>query len=457
MKPIQLIKLIVIGLILFVPHNLNAQLQDISAKYLGSITEDEEGGRLSWPSFVFAEPVRNEIYIIDSKARIIIYASDFYPLFTLSKRNGIETPQGLTVDKEGNLYVAQSPTKDNPRNRISVFNACLKWDRDIYLDGFEGSDSFSLYRLAIDKNGNIYVSGSYHTNVLVLNNQGKLLDIISPEEEGRKPKLTSVTLDKTGRIYIVSEEEGHIYVYDENRKFLFKFGEKGGSSGKLSRPQAVGVDNRDGRIYVVDYMRHTVSAYDNSGKYLFEFGGLGLVEGWFQHPKDIAVDSTGRILVADTFNDRIEVFQTPEVKPTEEIPEEEITEERLVEMETEEVEAPIYIEKKIIFEDIHFDFDKYDIRPDAKPLLQGVASWLRKNTFAKILIEGHCDERGTNQYNLALGDRRAKAAKDYLTALGLVSDRIEMVSYGEEKPLCTEKTEECWAKNRRVHFVILKE
>jgi len=99
----------------------------------------------------------------------------------------------------------------------------------------------------------------------------------------------------------------------------------------------------------------------------------------------------------------------------------------------------------------------YDIRPDAKPILQAIASWLLKNTSANILIEGHCDERGTNEYNLALGDRRAKAARDYLIALGIASDRIEMLSYGEEKPLCTETTEECWAKNRRAHFVILRE
>jgi len=141
----------------------------------------------------------------------------------------------------------------------------------------------------------------------------------------------------------------------------------------------------------------------------------------------------------------------PEVKP-----EERITEQRLAKIETKE-EPSKYIEEKDLFEDIHFDFDRYDIRLDAQPILQKTASWLLKNTSKKILIEGHCDERGTNEYNLALGDRRAKAARDYLTALGVVSDRIEMVSYGEEKPLCTEKTEECWAKNRRAHFVILKE
>ena len=304
--------LFALGYLICFPYTVKAQTQGLPVAYFDSITEDEEGGKLSFPSFVFSEPVKQEIYVIDSKARIIIYTSDFFPLFTLTKRNGIEVPLGLTVDAEGNVYVAQAPTKDNPRYRISVFNARLQWERDIYLKGFEGDDSFMLNRLAIDKKGNILVTGSYSPGVLILNKQGQLLGTISPEEEERKAKVTNVTVDKAGRIYIVSEEEGHVYVYDENRKFLFKFGEKGGSTGKLSRPMAVGVDNRNGRMYVVDYMRHTISAYDKEGKYLFEFGGLGWGEGWFQYPRDIAVDSMGRILVADTFNNRIEVFQPNE-------------------------------------------------------------------------------------------------------------------------------------------------
>jgi peptidoglycan-associated lipoprotein len=116
-----------------------------------------------------------------------------------------------------------------------------------------------------------------------------------------------------------------------------------------------------------------------------------------------------------------------------------------------------YKEETGMFDDIYFDYDKYDIRPDAQAALQAIANWLLKNPSAKILIEGHCDERGTNEYNLALADRRAKAARDYLVALGTAPNRIEMVSYGEEKPICTEQTEECWAKNRRGHFVILRE
>lgn len=313
MKSVRVIILyIIIGLFFAGPGKASSETQSPSATYIDSITQDEEGGKIHFPSAVFAEPVRKEIYIIDSRSRIIIYTSDFFPIFTIDKGHGIENPQGLTVDADGNLYVAQSATKDNPRHRISVFNACLKWVRDIYPEGFEGAETFVPYRMAIDKKGNLYVASSYFPGILVLNNQGRLLEVFSVEDEGKKVKVNNVTVDEAGRIFIVSEEEGHIYVYDDNRRFLFRFGEKGGSSGKLSRPMAVAVNNRSGRIFAVDYMRHTVSIYDPDGKYLSEFGGLGWAEGWFQHPKDIAVDSFGRILVADTFNDRIEAFQINE-------------------------------------------------------------------------------------------------------------------------------------------------
>jgi peptidoglycan-associated lipoprotein len=111
--------------------------------------------------------------------------------------------------------------------------------------------------------------------------------------------------------------------------------------------------------------------------------------------------------------------------------------------------------KEGMFKDIHFDYDKYNVKDEYKPELKSVASWITKNSGTKLSVEGHCDERGTNEYNLALGDRRAKAVKDYLVSLGVPSSKVETISYGEEKPLCTEQTEECWAKNRRAHFVVL--
>ena len=105
-------------------------------------------------------------------------------------------------------------------------------------------------------------------------------------------------------------------------------------------------------------------------------------------------------------------------------------------------------------QDIHFDFDKYAIRPEDGQILQGNARWLKANGGDLLLIEGHCDERGTEGYNLALGDRRAKAAMNYLIAQGVAERRISVISYGKERPVCTEHDEACWAKNRRAHFLV---
>ena len=107
--------------------------------------------------------------------------------------------------------------------------------------------------------------------------------------------------------------------------------------------------------------------------------------------------------------------------------------------------------------DVNFDFDKYDIRPADTKTLDANASWLKANPRALLLIEGHCDERGTPEYNLALGERRAKAAMSYLTALGIQANRISIVSYGAEQGLCKEHGESCWARNRRDHFLVKSE
>jgi peptidoglycan-associated lipoprotein len=104
--------------------------------------------------------------------------------------------------------------------------------------------------------------------------------------------------------------------------------------------------------------------------------------------------------------------------------------------------------------DVYFDFDKYDIRPPDAKTLDTNATWLKSNPNHLVLIEGHCDERGTNEYNLALGERRAKSTMNYLVSQGVQASRITIISYGEERPVCTQKSEECWAKNRRAHFLV---
>ena len=103
---------------------------------------------------------------------------------------------------------------------------------------------------------------------------------------------------------------------------------------------------------------------------------------------------------------------------------------------------------------IYFDFDKSFIRDDAKPVMKANADWLKANPKVKIRIEGNCDERGTIEYNQALGQRRAVSAKKYLTDMGIAASRISLISYGKEKPICKESTETCWQKNRRDDFAV---
>jgi len=104
--------------------------------------------------------------------------------------------------------------------------------------------------------------------------------------------------------------------------------------------------------------------------------------------------------------------------------------------------------------DIHFDYNDYTVRQQDSEILHSNADWMQKNPVRRVQIEGHCDERGSEEYNIALGAKRAQAAKEYLQTLGIAGDRMSTISYGKELPLCTEHTEDCWTENRRDHFAV---
>ncbi len=124
------------------------------------------------------------------------------------------------------------------------------------------------------------------------------------------------------------------------------------------------------------------------------------------------------------------------------------------EVETKEEVVVYKAPDMVMQEDIYYEFDKSTLTPTAQDNLLRKAEWLRENPDATATIEGHCDERGTNEYNLALGDRRAESAKAFLTDLGIDASRLTTVSYGEERPVDPRSDEEAWAKNRRAHFVV---
>ncbi len=124
------------------------------------------------------------------------------------------------------------------------------------------------------------------------------------------------------------------------------------------------------------------------------------------------------------------------------------------EVETKEEVVVYKAPDMVMQEDIYYEFDKSTLTPTAQDNLLRKAEWLRENPDATATIEGHCDERGTNEYNLALGDRRAESAKAFLTDLGIDASRLTTVSYGEERPVDPRSDEEAWSKNRRAHFVV---
>ncbi|MBI5756219.1 MAG: peptidoglycan-associated lipoprotein Pal [Nitrospirae bacterium] len=131
----------------------------------------------------------------------------------------------------------------------------------------------------------------------------------------------------------------------------------------------------------------------------------------------------------------------------------EVVEESKLAMQEAET-APPSVKKAAGIGDAFFDFDRYSIREDAQKTLQGNAVVLKGKSFRKIVIEGHCDERGTSDYNLALGERRAESTKLYIVALGVDPSNIATISYGKEKPFCPDHNEGCWQQNRRAHFMV---
>jgi peptidoglycan-associated lipoprotein len=127
-------------------------------------------------------------------------------------------------------------------------------------------------------------------------------------------------------------------------------------------------------------------------------------------------------------------------------------EKSLIAKRTPGIEGEVF--ESSLLKDIHFDFDKYDIRPGDMTILRENAALLKKYPKVKIQIEGHCDEKGTVEYNLALGERRATSTKNYLVSLGISADRLSTISYGKERPLDPGHNEDAWTKNRRAHTVI---
>lgn len=167
-----------------------------------------------------------------------------------------------------------------------------------------------------------------------------------------------------------------------------------------------------------------------------------------------AVSCKPKVKPAPVVQEKPQVKEQPKVEKAE--PPAPVTKPALTEEELFLAKSLDQINKEKPLAMIHFDYDKYAVRDDAKSVMESNAAWLKRYRTAKILIEGHCDERGGESYNNGLGERRAQASKNHLVMLGIDPSRIETVSYGKTKPFEQGRGEKVWKQNRRAHFVVLK-
>ena len=302
------------------------------------LTLDDQGAPLACPSGVVFDSTSEELYVINAgRGRIVIYGPDFFPRISLGAGRGVDAPYGVNVDKDGRLYICQGRKDDRPA-RLTILNAAFFLIKEITFKGFDGAETFIPRRVALGHDGKIYVAGINSRGILVLDRDGNYLRHLTPldtvwgnikEKQDLGPEAVSgpgspvlileVCTDTAGRLYLLSEETSKVYVYDPEENFLFSFGQKGGSCGKMSRPRGLAVDEERERIFLVDYMRQTILVYDLAGRYLFEFGGRGWGPGWFNFPTSAAVDARGNLIVADFFNNRVQILKV--ATSTAELPE----------------------------------------------------------------------------------------------------------------------------------------
>lgn len=283
---------------------------DFTIRTLAVIDRDERGVGLNYPRSIFYDRVADETYVLGSGEReVVIFTSDFYPVISVGHGRGLRGVTSCYAYQE-QLFFCLGGGSEKP-GFIALYDRALLPVGELELKGFDEVDTFKPEQVSFS-NGFFYVIGIGSQGLLKFDQEGLYVERIIPHDEvlgvEEDASVKSFTVDSKGRLFLLSEDLGRIFVYSDRGRLLYKFGTKGGSSGKLSRPRDLALNEKLGLVFVVDYMRHAVNVYSMQGDYLFEFGGKGVGRGWLSFPSSLTIDKRGRLWVADTFNGRVQVF-----------------------------------------------------------------------------------------------------------------------------------------------------
>lgn len=306
--------------------------QKFSVRCVKIITRDECGDQLNYPASLYYDRYSEEVFVGCSGARqLVVFSEDFYPLVSVGRGRGVNAVRGCGSSPETIYLCSKTMTgdrQDPEKGIILTLNRALLPTGVIELINLPGKGDFFPTR-ARPVGDRLYLIGSGRDGLMITDLKGNFESKIAPVLKvlgvPEKATLQAFTFDRQNRLYLLSENLGTIFVFSPDGEFLFRFGEKGGSSGKLSRPRGIAILDRLGLVFVVDYMRHAVNVYNLDGDYLFEIGGQGTRNGWFSFPSDVCIDGRGRLWVADTFNQRLQVFTCRAAEPAaDDLPTEEI-------------------------------------------------------------------------------------------------------------------------------------
>ncbi|MBU1139989.1 MAG: NHL repeat-containing protein [Proteobacteria bacterium] len=306
------------------------------------------------------------------EGKVIVYGSNFFPTVSLGKGRGADSARGVYINDSSKIYLCQSNSENKPARITSFNAAFFPEKEIVFSSMPEGEKfvpknmvtglSGNMYitgqntrgLLVLDSEGNfshwlkpmdklitenslvrpleegaeelspdlVAMTEAVQDAAQKENSEMNMRDLLPPgllpsidenaatftDQELKPVQVAHVATDSEGHLYVLSEETSKIYVYSHTEEFLFSFGQKGGSTGKMSRPKCLVVDEKKKALYVVDYMRHTILIFDLGGKFMYEFGGMGTGPGWFQYPVGLALNKQGNLIVADLFNQRVQIL-----------------------------------------------------------------------------------------------------------------------------------------------------